>query len=128
MKETRETIPIVAFFILAVAGPATLIAGIILIAIAHSATLSSVVFVSIFAAAILGMFWWPRRRAAPIQGQQMSVHAFVSHVRMHPELLKGRTEFDLECFRKRWCGNSQMTLDAWINQFSGETPTSSQFR
>src|SRR5258708_23751504 len=123
LKGARENIPFAAFFTLIVTGPATLIAGIILIAVAHSATRSSVVFVSIFAAAILGMFWWSRRRAAPIQGQHITVHAFVSHARMHPELLKGRTQFDLERFRKQRDGSSQMTLKAWIKQFSGETTT-----
>ena len=123
LKGARENITFAAFFTLTVTGPATLIAGIILIAVAHSATPSRVVFVSIFAAAILGMFWWSRRRAAPIQGQQITVHAFVSHAKMHPELLKGRTEFDLERFRKQRDGSSQMTLKAWIKQFSGETTT-----
>lgn len=47
---------------------------------------------------------------------------------MHPELLKGKTEFDLERFRKQWNRGNQMTLGAWIKQFSGGTTTISQFR
>jgi len=48
---------------------------------------------------------------------------------MHPELLpQGRTKIDLERFGKQWSGCNQMTLDAWIKQFSGETRTTSQFR
>lgn len=58
----------------------------------------------------------------------MTVHTFVSHVRMHSELLKGRTEFDLERFRKQWDGSNQATLKAWIKQFSGETTPTSRFR
>jgi len=132
MKKARETITFAAIFTLIVTGPATLITGVILIAVNHSEWLGSVVFVSIFAAELLGMFWWPRRRTARIQRQLITVHAFVSHVRMHPELLpKGRTEFDLERFRTQWSEGSQMTLDAWIKQFSGKATTTrptSQFR
>ncbi len=129
LKEARENITFAALFTLTVTGPATLIAGIILIAVSHSERLASIVFVSIFVADLLGMLWWSRRRSAPpTEEQQITVHAFVSHARMHPELLKGRTEFDLERFRKQWDGSSQMTLKAWIKQFSGETTTTSQFR
>jgi len=130
LKEVKDTISFATVFTLTVTGPATPIAGIILIAVSHSEILSSVVFGSIFAAAILGMFWWPRRQlASSIQRQQMTVHAFVSYVRLHPELLpKGKTEVDLELFRKQWSERNQMTLDVWIKQFSGGTPTTSQLR
>jgi hypothetical protein len=130
MKEARENITFAAIFTLILIGPATFIAGIILIAVSHSEWLASIVFVSIFVADLFGIFWWSRRRSAPpIEEQQITVHAFVSHARMHPELLpQGRTEFDLERFRKQWDGSSQMTLKAWIKQFSGETTTTSQFR
>lgn len=130
MKEARETITFAAIFTLILIGPATFIAGIILITVSHGEWLASIVFVSIFVADLFGIFWWSRRRSAPpIEEQQITVHAFVSHARMHPELLiKGRTEFDLERFRKQWDGSSQMTLKAWIRQFSGETTTTSQFR
>ncbi len=43
-------------------------------------------------------------------------------------LPQARTEFDLERFRKQWSGRNQMTFDAWIKQFSGETRPTSQFR
>jgi len=129
LKEARENIAFAALFTLTVTGPATLIAGIILIVVSHSEWLASIVFVSIFVADLLGMSWWSRRRSAPpLEEQQITVHAFVSHARMHPELLKESTEFDLESFRKQWDGSSQMTLKAWIKQFSGETTTTSQFR
>jgi len=128
LKEARETITFAALFTLTVTGPATFIAGIILLAVSHSEWLASIVFVSIFVADLLGMRWWSRRRSAPPEEQQVTVHTFVSHVKMHPELLKGRTEFDLECFRKQWNGSNQATLDAWIKQFSGETTPTSQFR
>lgn len=129
LKEARENITFAALFTLTVTGPATLIAGIILIAVSHSEWFASIVFVSIFVADLLGMLWWSRRRSAPpIEEQQITVHTFVSHARMHHELLKESTEFDLERFRKQWDGSSQMTLKAWIKQFSGETTTTSQFR
>ena len=81
------------------------------------------------ASAILCMFWWPRSRLTVIEERQITVHAFVSHVRMHPELLpEGRTESDLERFRKQWSGYTQMTLDAWIKKFSGKLRPTSQFR
>ncbi len=128
LKEARENITFATLFTLTAIGPATLIAGIILIAVSHSESLASMVFVSIFVADLLGIFWWSRRRSAPPEEQQVTVHTFVSHVKMYPELLKGRTEFDLECFRKQWNGSNQATLDAWIKQFSGETTPTSQFR
>jgi hypothetical protein len=129
MKEARENITFAATFTLILIGPATFIAGIILIAVSHSEWLASIAFVSIFVADLFGIFWWSRRRSAPpIKEQQITVHAFVSHARMHPELLKGRTEFDLERFRKQWDGSNQVTLKAWIKQFGGETTPTSQFR
>jgi hypothetical protein len=129
LKEARDTITFATVFTLTVTGPATLIAGVILLTMRRSEMLSSIVFVGMLASAILGMFWWPRRRLTPIQGQQITVHAFVSYVKMHPELLsQGRTEADLERFRKQWSGHSPMTLDAWIRQFSVAIPSTGQFR
>ena len=129
LKEARDRITFATVFTLTVTGPATLIGGVILLAVSRSELLSSIVFVGMLAAAILGMFWWPRRRLRVVEEQQITVHAFVSHVRMHPELLpQARTEFDLERFRKRWSGRTQMTLDAWIKQLSGETHPTSRFR
>jgi hypothetical protein len=128
LKEVRDTITFATVFTLTVTGPATLIAGVILLTVSRSEVLSSIVFIGMLTAAILGLFWWPRRRLTAVE-QQITVHAFVSHVRMHPELLsQRRTEFDLERFRKRWSGRNQMTLAAWIKQFSGELHPTSQFR
>jgi hypothetical protein len=128
LKEARDTITFATVFTLTVTGPPTLIAGVILLAVSRSEWLASIVFVGMLAAAILGMFWWPRHRLTVVE-EQITVHAFVSHFRMHPELLpQGRTEFDLERFRKQWSGRNQMTLDAWIKQFSREIRTTSQFR
>jgi hypothetical protein len=128
LKETRDTISFVTGFVMTVTSPATLTAGVILISASHSELVASLVFVSIFAATLVGFFCWLKRRPVPKEALQLTVHAFVSHVRMHPELLKGRTEFDLERFRKQWEGSSQMTLGAWIRQFSGELRPTSQFR
>jgi hypothetical protein len=49
----------------------------------------------------------------------MTVHGFIAHVRMHPELLPAdMTEFDLEHFRKMWNPkNHQAALDTWMKQF-----------
>lgn len=128
LKEVRDTITFATVFTLTVTSPATLIAGVILLTVGRSEVLSSIVFIGILAAAILGLFWWPRRRLTAVE-QQITVHAFVSHVRMHPELLsQDRTEFDLERFRKLWSGRNQMTLDAWIKQFNRETRSTSQIR
>lgn len=127
LKEVRDTITFATVFTLTVTGPATLIAGVILLAVSRSQVLSSLVFIGILAAAILGLFWWPRRRPTAVE-QQITVHAFISHARMHPELLpRGRTEFDLERFRKQWSGRNQMTLDAWIKQFSGNPTQPASF-
>src|SRR5579859_7071255 len=107
LKEARNTITLATVFALTVTGPPTLIAGVILLAVSHREVLSSIVFIGILAAAILGLFWWPRWRLTVVE-QQITVHAFVSHIRMHPELLpQGRTERDLERFRKQWSGRNQ---------------------
>lgn len=68
LKEARDTITFATVFTLTVTGPVTLIAGVILLRVSRSEWLDSI------AAAILGMFWWPRRRFAPLQGQQIAVH------------------------------------------------------
>ena len=125
-------------FALLVTSPATRLAGMILISMSHSEQLASLVFIGTSAIILVGFFFRPKRRPkrrpAPrevqqiSQEQQISVHAFVSHVKMHPELLEGKTEFDLERFRKLWDGSSQMALADWIKQFGGATPTTSQIR
>ncbi len=129
LKEARDTISFATVFTLTVTDPDTLIAGVMLLEMRRSEWLGSIVFVGMLVAAILCMSRCPRRRLTPVEEQQITVHAFVSHVRMHPELLpQGRTKIDLERFGKQWSGCNQMTLDAWIKQFSGETRTTSQFR
>lgn len=118
-------------FALLVTSPATCLAGMILISISHSEVLAYLVFISIVAATLFGFFCQPKRRPARGEVQHISVHAFVSYVRMHPELLYGKNEFDLERFRKQWDGRGQMSLAAWSGQFSGNTPAahpSGQFR
>ena len=123
MKEARENITIAALIAAVVVVPAAIISGIALL-ISRNDTMSTIVFVGIFVADLLGLYRWSRRR--------VTVHTFLSHAKMHPELLpKGRTEFDLECFRKQWSKGSRMTLDEWARQFSRKAPAtrpSSQFR
>ena len=131
MKEARETITFAAIFTLILIGPATFIAGIILIAVSHSEGLASIVFVGIFVADLLGMLWWSRRRIARqkqkkgtrlLPEAQMTVHGFIAHIKMHPELLPaGMTEFDLERFRKLCSGTSQAGIDQWVEQCSRRT-------
>ncbi len=85
--------------------------------------IGSTIFFGTFLADLIGVLWWASRRASPVgQETQMSVHDFVAHMKMHPELMPpGRTEFDLERFRKlQWRGR-QPGLDAWLRQFRGET-------
>ena len=131
LKEARETSTCAALFTLTVTGPATLIAGIILIAVSHSERLASIVFVGIFVADLLGMLWWSRRQTARqkqkkgtslIPEAQMTVHGFIAQVKMHPELLPaGMTAFDLERFRKLCSGTSQAGMDQWVEQCSRRT-------
>lgn len=128
VKEARDMISFVTGFVMTVTSPATLTAGVILISVSHSELLASLAFSGIFAATLVGFFCWLRRRPAPREAQHLTVHAFVSHVRMHPELLNGRTEFDLERFRKQWERSSPMTIVAWSKQFSGAPTATSQFR
>ena len=131
MKEARETITFAAIFTLILIGPATFIAGIILIAVSHSEWLASIVFASIFVADLLGMLLWSGRQTARqkqekgtslIPEAQMTVHEFIAHIKMHPELLPaGMTEFDLERFRKLCSGTSQAGIDQWVEQCSRRT-------
>ncbi len=57
LKEARDRITFATVFTLTVTGPATLIAGVVLLAVSRSEMLSSIVFVGMLAVAILGMFW-----------------------------------------------------------------------
>jgi hypothetical protein len=127
MKEARERITAAALFTLLAEGPATLIAGAVLL-VSQNGALCSVIFFSIFAAGLLGVFWWSGRRAAAGQKRgdgsthetRMSVHQFIAHMKMHPELMPaGMTEFGLECFRKLCRKPGQEAeLDNWVKQLT----------
>jgi hypothetical protein len=74
---------------------------------------------------------WSRRQTArqkqkkgttPIPEAQMTVHAFIAHMKMHPEQMPpGMTEFDLEYFRKLFSGKSQAGIDHWVEQCNRRT-------
>ncbi len=127
MKEARARITAAALLTLLAEGPATLIAGVVLL-ISQNNALCSMIFFGIFAVELLGVFWWPGRRAAArqkrggssTQGVRMSVHQFIAHMKMHPELMPaGMTEFGLECFRKLCRKPSQeVELDNWVKQLT----------
>jgi hypothetical protein len=133
MKEARERITVAALFTLLAEGPATLIAGVVLL-VSQNGALGSGIFFSIFAAGLLEVFWWSGRRAAAgqkgddssTQGARMSVHQFIAHMKMHPELMPaGMTEFGLECFCKLCRKPGQETeLDNWIKQLTSGGPYS----
>ena len=125
MKEAREHIAAAVLFTLLVVGPASLIAGIILL-VSNNDAISSIIFFSVFAVDLLAVAHWSRRQTARQQQKkgtsllpeaQMTVHAFITHMKMYPELLPpGMTEFDLERFRKLCSGTSQGGIDHWVEQ------------
>ncbi len=128
MKEVSEHITAAMLFTLIGVGPATLIAGIALLA-SHNEAVSSIIFFSVFALDLLAAAQWSKRRhirqknrGVPVSGQHMTVHRFITQVKMHPELLPmGMTECDLERFRKMWSQkNHRAALDAWMKQFTYE--------
>ena len=131
MKETRKNIMTAAMLSLAVIGPASFLMGIAYL-VSRDETISSTMFFGAFIADLIGVYWWASRHIGP--HKRLTVHGFIAHVKMHPELLQGASEFDLERFRKLQRGRSQAGLDAWIRrfrQFRGEmkgTRASSQFR
>jgi len=52
----------------------------------------------------------------------LTVHGFIAHMKMHPELLPaGMTAFDLERFRKLCSGTDQAGIDQWVEQCSRRT-------
>ncbi|HYU73717.1 MAG TPA: hypothetical protein VEL31_13640 [Ktedonobacteraceae bacterium] len=79
LKEARDMITFATVFTLTVTGPVTLITGVILLAVSRGEVLSSIVFVGILAAAILGMFWWPRRRLTVVE-EQRSLFMLLSYM------------------------------------------------
>jgi hypothetical protein len=104
LKEAKDTITFAADFTRTVTGPATLLA------VAHSEMLSSVVFVS---------------------SSRDSRSPFIRLCHMTgciPNCLKGKPSSTLSASASSGTGGSQMTLGAWIKQFSGGTTTISQFR
>ncbi len=127
MKEARERITAAALCTLIAEGPTILIAGIVLL-VSQNGALCSVLFFGIFAAGLLGVFWWSGQRAAAgqkrgdgsTQDARMSVHQFIAHMKMHPELMPaGVTEFGLESFRKLCRKPGQeVKLDNWIKQLT----------
>jgi len=110
-----------ALFMLIAIVPAMFIGEVALLTSNH--TIGAIVFFSILAADLLGVCWWFKRRTATRQRDasrstpevHMTVHAFVAHVKMHPELLPpGMTEIDLEDFRKEFSSESQEDLHTWV--------------
>ena len=130
MKEVKKHVITAARFTLLVVGPASLIAGIVLL-VSNNDAISSIIFFSVLAVDLLAATLWSRRQIARQQQKQgaslipeaqMTVHGFIAHVKMHPELLPaGMTEFDLEHFRKLCSGTSQAGIDQWVEQCSRRT-------
>jgi hypothetical protein len=87
----------------------------------HTA-IGNVVYFSVYALGLIVVAVRSRRRAAQqhcrdvtVPGTRVTVHAFVAHLKMHPERLpEGMTEADLEYFRKEFGGNHQEDANTWI--------------
>ncbi len=130
MKEVKKHVITAARFTLLVVGPASLIAGIVLL-VSNNDAPSIFIFFSVFAVDLLAAAHWSRRQTArqkqkkgttPIPEAQMTVHSFIAHMKMHPEQMPlGMTEFDLEYFRKLFSGTSQAGIDHWVEQCSRRT-------
>ncbi len=124
MKEAREHITAAALFTLLVVGPASLIAGIVLVVSDNRAIASLIFFVAVAIELSTGLRWVGKQTARQKQGSNpipeahMTVHEFITHIKMHPELLPASmTEFDLERFRKV-CSEkeSQAEFGDWMKQ------------
>lgn len=130
MKEVRKHVIAAARFTLLVVGPASLIAGIVLL-VSNNDAISSIIFFSVLAVDLLAVAPWSRRHTARQKQAQgtslipeahMTVHGFIAHMKMHPELLPaGITEFDLERFRKLCSGTGQAGIDQWVELCSRRT-------
>lgn len=109
---------------LAVIAPASLLL-LITYSLSGNETISSTIFFGTFLADLIGAFWWMSRYTLPAgRSSRMSIHQFIAHMKMHPELMPpGMTEFDLECFRKLQRRQAQTGLDAWLMQFRGAAKT-----
>ena len=124
MKEARKHIAAAVLFTLLVVGPASLIAGIVRMVSDNSAIANLVFFVA-FAIGLSAAVLWVGKRTArqeqgtnPLPEAHMTVHEFITHIKMHPELLPARmTEFDLERLRKV-CSEkeSQAEFGDWMKQ------------
>ena len=124
MKEARKHIAAAVLFTLLVVGPASLIAGIVRVVSDNSAIASLVFFVA-FAIGLSASVLCKEKQTArqkhgtnPVPGAQMTVHEFIAHIKMHPELLPAtRTGFDLERLRKV-CSKkeSQAEFGDWMKQ------------
>lgn len=106
--------------VLAVIAPASVLL-LIIYYLSGNETISSAIFFGTFLADLIGAFWWISLHTPPAgQRARMSIHQFIAHMKMHPELMPpGMTEFDLECFRKLQRRQAQAGLDAWLTQFRG---------
>ena len=121
MQTTRARKAATAILLaLAVIAPASLVL-LISYSLSGNQTISSTLFFGTFLADLIGAFWWMSRHTLSAgRSARMSIHQFIAHVKMHPELLpQGMTEFDLECFRKLQRRSAQAGLDAWLAQFRG---------
>ena len=124
MKEARKHIAAAVLFTLLVVGPASLIAGIVRVVSDNSAIASLVFFVAFAIGLSAAVLWkekqtaWQKHGTNPVPGAQMTVHEFIAHIKMHPELLPATiTEFDLERLRKV-CSKkeSQAEFGDWMKQ------------
>jgi hypothetical protein len=119
MKEARKHITAALLFALATVGSATLCAGIVLV-VSDNEAIASLVFFGAVAVELLTAARWLRKRTRQKREKSsssethMNVHGFITHMKMHPELMPvGMTEFDLENFRKAFSGKSQEDLNTW---------------
>src|SRR5258708_4925639 len=109
VKEARKHITAAVLLTLATVGSALLYAGIVLVVSDNIAIASRVFFVAVVVELPTAVRWLRKQTARQKQGTNpileahMTVHGFIAHSKMHPELLPaGIKEFDLERFRKDW--------------------------
>jgi hypothetical protein len=124
MKEVRKHITAAVLLTLATVGSATFYAGIVLVA-SDNRAIAGLVFLVTFALALSTEARLLRKQTArqkqgtsPIPEAHMTVHGFIAHSKMHPELLPaGVTEFDLERFRKVWSEKESLAaFGDWMRQ------------
>src|SRR5260370_7512569 len=118
-----------ALFTLVVVGPASLIADFAFL-VSNNGVLSSIMLVSVVAIDVVVATLWLRRQPARqkqetslIPEAHMTVHEFIAHSKMHPELLPtGVTEFDLERLRKVWSEKESLAaFGDWVRQLINTT-------